>query len=102
MNHCAGGDGPFAIEYLSYLEAWVERGQAPNQLIGFHVKLDELMDKAMKGDQEAWRRLQRRLEFPLDPAYVEFSRAIYPYPTKAKYLGSGNPKDAASFGPSRP
>lgn len=24
MDHCTGGDGPFAVDYLSYLEAWVE------------------------------------------------------------------------------
>lgn len=102
MDHCTGGDGPFSIDYLSYLEAWVEKGQAPNKLMGSHVKLDDLMDKAMKGDQEAWHTLERRLEFPLDPAKVEFSRPIYPYPTQAKYLGHGDPKDAASFGPVEP
>jgi hypothetical protein len=35
----------------------------------------------------------------LDSANVEFSRPIYPYPTQAKYLGHGDVKDAASFGP---
>jgi feruloyl esterase len=98
MNHCTLGDGAFGIDYLSYLEKWVEKGQAPDKLIGYHVKLDDLMDKAMGGDQEAWLTLKRRLEFPLDPANVEFSRPIYPYPTQAKYLGHGDPKDAASFG----
>lgn len=99
MNHCSLGDGPFAIDYLSYLETWVEKGQAPEKLIGSHVKTEDLMAKAMKGDQEAWHTLERRLEFPLDSANVEFSRPIYPYPTQAKYLGHGDAKNAASFGP---
>jgi hypothetical protein len=102
MNHCTGGDGPFAIDYLSSLEAWVEKGRAPNELIGSHVMIDDLMDKAAKGDAEAWQMLQRRLQFPLDAASVDFSRPIYPYPTQAHYLGHGNPRDAASFGASLP
>jgi hypothetical protein len=52
----------------------------------------------MQGDQEAWHTLERRLEFPLDPANVAFSRPIYPYPAQARYLGHGDPKDATSFG----
>ncbi len=38
MEHCGGGDGAFAVDYLSSLEAWVERGKAPDKLIGAHVK----------------------------------------------------------------
>jgi len=103
MNHCSGGDGPYAIDYLSYLEAWVEKGHPPDKLIGSHVKVDEvMMNKALKGDQDALRQMERRLQFPLDPATVEFSRPIYPYPTRAKYLGHGNPNDAANFGPVSP
>jgi feruloyl esterase len=102
MNHCSGGDGPFAVDYLSYLEAWVENGKAPDQVIGSHVRLDELMDKAMHGDQDAWHTLERRLEFPLDPANVEFSRPIYPYPIRSKYLGHGtliSPRASDRFSP---
>jgi hypothetical protein len=32
MEHCWGGDGPFAIDYISAMEAWVERGEAPDTL----------------------------------------------------------------------
>jgi feruloyl esterase len=32
MNHCTGGDGPYAIDYLDALESWVEHGRAPDQL----------------------------------------------------------------------
>jgi hypothetical protein len=99
MNHCTLGDGAFAVDWLGYLEDWVENGQAPDKLISFHVKLDDLLDKAMHGDHNALKTLMRRLEFPLDVAGIEFSRPVYPYPTTAKYLGHGSPKDAASFGP---
>ena len=75
--------------------------KAPDKLIGYHVKTGDLWDKAMQGDQEAWHILERRLEFPLDPANVEFTRPIYPYPTMTRYLGHGDLKDAENFGPTR-
>jgi len=86
MNHCTGGDGAFAFDYLSYLEAWVERGQAPNVMIGAHV-----------GDLGIDAPL---LKTPLDPATpVAFTRPVYPYPLHAKYKGTGDPNDAANFAP---
>lgn len=36
MEHCWGGSGPFAIDYISAMEAWVERGEAPGQLRAAH------------------------------------------------------------------
>jgi hypothetical protein len=98
MNHCSGGDGAFSVDYLSYLEAWVERGKAPQKLVGFHVKLEDLKIDNPKDLQE----MARRLEFPLDPATVTFSRPVYPYPIGTKYMGHGDPHDAASFGPANP
>jgi feruloyl esterase len=86
MYHCFGGEGAFAIDYLTYLEAWVERDQAPEKLIGFHVKPEDL----------------GRLDFPPDPTLVEFTRPIFPYPSNTHYLGHGDPKDAANFGPIDP
>jgi Tannase and feruloyl esterase len=99
MSHCTGGEGAFAIDYLTYLESWVEKGEAPDKLMGFHVRLDNLMDRASKGDQAAIQELSRRLQFPLEPKTVEFSRPIYPYPMQAKYIGTGDPTDAANFVP---
>jgi feruloyl esterase len=99
MNHCTLGEGAFAVDWLGYLEAWVEDGHAPERIIGSHVKLEDVMDRVDHGDKDAWQMLEHRLEFPLDPATVEFSRPIYPYPTQVKYLGHGDLSDAASFGP---
>lgn len=90
MDHCTGGAGAFAIDYLSYLEAWVERGQAPDVMIGAHV-------------EGATRAEDFRMRFPLDPATpVSFTRPVYPYPRIAKYKGSGDPDNAASFVPTAP
>ena len=84
MNHCGGGEGASTVDWLTYLEAWVEKGRAPDKIIGAHLKAD-----AGAG----------AVRFPLDTAKIEFSRPVYPYPLTAKYLGRGDPQDASSFGP---
>jgi hypothetical protein len=38
MEHCWGGEGPYAIDYIAAMEAWVEQGQAPEQLRAAHRK----------------------------------------------------------------
>jgi len=83
MGHCGGGEGAWAIDYLSHLEAWVEQGRAPDMLLGAHVKEDNVVD----------------VRLPLDPAQISFTRPVYPYPLWARYKGTGNPNDAASFRP---
>jgi Tannase and feruloyl esterase len=72
MGHCSGGEGAWSIDYLSYLESWVEQGTAPRQLIGRH---------------------------PAESGQPGFSRPVYPYPLRAKYKGSGDPRAASSFIP---
>jgi feruloyl esterase len=79
MKHCSGGPGAFAIDYLSYLENWVERGQAPDLMLGAHVK-------------------EPTMSFPLSRNdHILFTRPVYPYPLQAKYKSSGDPNDASSF-----
>jgi hypothetical protein len=94
MNHCTGGEGAFDVDYLTYLEAWVEKREAPEELTGFHVSID--------GAKDARELIEQRLEFPLDPATIEFSRPFFPYPQLTKYRGRGDPNNAASFGPANP
>ena len=87
MNHCGGGDGAFAFDYLNSLEAWVERGQAPNVLTGAHI--DGL-------GKFGWIYLK----YPLgDDVPVAFTRPVYPYPSYPHYDGKGDPKSALSFRP---
>jgi len=86
MNHCTGGNGPFSVDYLTYLELWVEKDQAPSKIIGNHLP-----------DVKDFFGL-----IPPDPEKIEFSRPIYPYPMRTEYLGRGDPKLATSFGPVQP
>lgn len=84
-NHCSGGDGAWAIDHLEYLEAWVEQGKAP----------DEIIAARPKGN--TWP-----IRYPLPADAVEFTRPVYPYPARAHYRGSGDPNSASSFIPESP
>ncbi|MEO8450967.1 MAG: tannase/feruloyl esterase family alpha/beta hydrolase [Gemmatimonadota bacterium] len=86
MYHCGNGEGASTVDWLSYLEAWVEKGQAPNEIVGAHLKATP---PGASGNP-----------FPIprpDPAQIQFTRPIYPYPVVAKYRGKGDPNDAGSF-----
>ena len=84
------GGGAETVDYLSYLEAWVEQGRAPDVLLA-----------------EKYRTLARfagpvTYASYLTPDNVEFSRPVYPYPVQARYSGKGDMKSAASWGPVKP
>lgn len=67
--HCGGGPGPSRFDAVSALEAWVERGQAPDRLIAAHLTAGK----------------------------VDRTRPLCPFPKKAVYNGKGSSDDAASF-----
>jgi len=69
MNHCRGGVGADAIDYLGYLEEWVENAKPPDVMIGKHI----------------------------ENGTVKFTRPHYPYPDVARYSGQGNVNDAANW-----
>jgi feruloyl esterase len=102
MGHCSGGDGAFAVDYLSYLEDWVEAGKAPTEIMSFHVRNEDLLSGMREGRINFEKEWKKRLRFPLDPMFIGFSRPVFPYPTKAKYRGHGDPNLAKSFMPVEP
>jgi feruloyl esterase len=69
MNHCGGGDGATNFEMVGAMEQWVEKGEAPDQILASH-----------------------RLE-----GSVDFTRPLCPYPQSARYSGSGSDEEAANF-----
>jgi hypothetical protein len=73
-DHCGGGEGPFSVDLLSPIMAWVERGSAPDALVASHLP---------GGGR--------------DRATVDRTRPVYPYPQIARYKGSGNIDEAANF-----
>ena len=79
-SHCSGGDGATRGDFFSYLEAWVEQGQAPDMTIGYHAEVLTYVE-----------------ENSSVPDRYEFTRPHYPYPLQARYKGSGDPNDYRSF-----
>jgi feruloyl esterase len=85
MDHCSGGDGAWAINYLPILEKWVEKGEAPEVIVGKKPVPGAPIDYFGLGADR------------LTPDQVAFTRPYYPYPAKAYYAGKGDPDSAASF-----
>jgi feruloyl esterase len=69
VGHCGGGVGPGNFDALATLEAWVEQGTAP---------------ASMLATQSSGGRMVR-------------SRPLCPYPSTARYKGTGSIDEAASF-----
>jgi len=69
MGHCGGGEGPNRFDMISALEAWVEKGQAPDRI-------------------EASRQRDGK---------TDRTRPLCPYPQVATYKGTGSTDDAANF-----
>jgi feruloyl esterase len=69
MGHCAGGEGPNDFDKVGALEAWVEQGKAPNQIVAAH-STGGLTDR---------------------------TRPLCAYPQAARYKGAGSIDEAASF-----
>lgn len=69
MGHCSGGPGAGTFDGLAALDAWVTKGAAPSRIMATH---------ATNG-------------------VVDRSRPLCPYPQVARWNGSGNTADAASF-----
>lgn len=116
MGHCIGGEGAYAIDYLSHLDAWVEKGEAPEMMVGAHPNDAWLVSTNFPKDLDAsWAEsvdmtpeakaliASLFLQVPLDPATpVAFTRPVYPYPLRAKYSGRGDSTNAKNFGPVEP
>lgn len=68
VSHCAGGDGPSAVDMLSVIDIWASEKKAPDSIIASKPSNEKPM-----------------------------TRPICPYPQVAVYKGSGSTDDAANF-----
>jgi feruloyl esterase len=87
MGHCAGGEGPDQVDFLSVMEAWVERGEAPDQLVAYKVRTE---------------KPAQNLKFPLPARSVILTRPVYRYPAIARWTGRGKTDGHAAFEPRMP
>jgi hypothetical protein len=86
MFHCSGGDAPSSFDMLGPIQAWVEEGVAPDQIIATQYAgsgasggfANPTAGGASQGD-------------------VIRTRPLCPFPLEQSYDGSGDIDDAASF-----
>jgi feruloyl esterase len=97
VGHCGGGDGANQIDTLTPLMAWVETNQAPTVLVaGRPVPQERATGGGARGQGVPGAP-------PAYPPYATpngptvFMRPVYPFPTVAKYKGSGDQNDAANY-----
>ena len=69
VAHCGGGEGPDTVDLLTPLMAWVEGGTPAAEVVA---------SKVVNGS-------------------VKRTRPVFPFPTVARYIGSGSIDDAANF-----
>ncbi len=97
VNHCRGGAGGGEIDWLTAIENWVEKGQAPDQVIAYRpVAPYPTVPRAIEDYGQIYSKFGRH---PLAPDYYDTSRPVYAYPQVARYSGEGDPADAASWEP---
>ncbi len=84
MNHCAGGPAADQFDMITPLVAWVEQGSAPNTVIA-----------TARGKANA----MPNTEVPADwsAGAADRTRPLCAYPGTARYQGTGDINDAASF-----
>ncbi len=85
LGHCTGGGVNF-VDFLGALDAWVETGKAPDQLVGYGFP-------GPIGPNVAPAEFDGQNFTSLHSTLV---RPLYPYPETAKYR-SGDPNDPGSF-----
>jgi len=80
MEHCSGGEGPNSFDTLGTLDAWVASGTAPERIVA------------------------TRMNSPLPnaPQLPPMSRPLCAYPQVARYDGTGDTSQAASFSCQQP
>jgi len=69
MNHCSGGPGTDSFDKMHVMEGWVESGKTPERLVASHATSGK----------------------------TDKTRPLCPFGQVAKYNGSGDSNDAASF-----
>lgn len=87
VAHCGAGPGASSVDFLDYLNDWVQHRQAPDMLVGAHIKDDEVTG------------YEDYFSAPLAGQHVEFTRPFFPFPLGSRYKGSGNPRDYRNFVP---
>jgi hypothetical protein len=96
MGHCRYGPGGGEADWLTALENWVEKGQAPEQILAHHM-VTEPYPTAQAGAFSKVDSATFIPRHPLPAGSYDRVRPVYPYPAVARYGGRGDPAAAASW-----
>lgn len=106
MYHCSNGEGPYQIDLLTPMMAWVEDGVAPDAIEARQPQQSTTSDfgaprgaggqrggsAAAPGSQAAALGPATQTDAP-----IERSRPVYPWPYTAAWNGKGDQNQASSF-----
>lgn len=107
-HHCAGGEGPFTVDLLSPIMAWVERGTSPNALLAAHTPGNGAGPEGPPPGMPMGGRPPGMADGPPpamarpENASPDRTRPVYPYPFTATYTGNGSIDDAKNFKQGKP
>ncbi|GMF58730.1 unnamed protein product [Phytophthora fragariaefolia] len=116
VYHCGNGEGPSAIDLVTPMLEWVESSTAPGAIItstptntgenkfGQWAKSGSGAGKPSSGssDMTPPKRMLQAEASGSRSAASTMTRPVYPYPAVAKYKGTGDLNDAASFEKGKP
>lgn len=85
VAHCRRGPGADMVDWLTALEDWVEKDQAPDSVIAYHPV-----------EPQNYRGLPRP-RFPLERTAYDWARPLFPYPGVARFSGRGAPEDPVNW-----
>ena len=93
MGHCRGGPGGGDFDWLTALENWVEKDQAPDRVIAYHQKA-ETYPMVTNAAGETYVQMPR---YPLPEDSYDRTRPVFAYPDVAIWSGKGDPEKAESW-----
>lgn len=96
QDHCRYGIGGGELDYITAMENWAEKGQAPEQIIAHHMVKEPYpsVPRAMTDYGSPYVKMARH---PLPADSFDRAHPVYPYPDWPKYSGKGDSNDPATW-----
>jgi len=94
MDHCRGGEGGGEVDWITAIENWVEKDQAPEELTAYHFTDYRTSPRELSDYGANYLRTARH---PLKPSEYDRAHPIYPYPDWPIYSGKGDPNDPRTW-----
>lgn len=96
VNHCRYGLGGGEVDWLTVLETWVERGEAPDFVVAHHMVQEPypIVPGAEADTQGTYTQMARH---PLPAGSYDRTRPVYAWPDQARYKRTGDPARAGNW-----